>query len=277
LSRLLAPLTCLLLACGLESDTTASGPTPERPAPQREPVAESATEHAPERPGEPRQDGDASNRARGGERQPNGRKRNRVLVTRVVDGDTIEVRRGRIVDVRLIGIDTPETVHPSEPVQCFGPAASRRTSKALEGDVVRLEFDVERRDHYGRLLAYVWDDARLFNKVLVEHGFATVSTYPPNVRYVERFAAAQRRARRADRGLWGTCWRTATDDGARRSSTASMDDHGSNDGRCTSAYTGACIPPPPPDLDCADVPGGFRSMGPDPHGLDGDSDGVACE
>lgn len=198
-------------------------------------------------------------------------------MTRVVDGDTIEVGRGRTVDVRLIGIDTPETVHPSQPVQCFGPAASRRTTKALEGDVVRLEFDVERRDQYGRLLAYVWDDARLFNKVLVEHGLAVVSTYPPNVKYVERFAAAQKMARRADRGLWGACSRNPAHGGDRGSAGASIDDRGARGGECSSAYTGACIPPAPPDLDCTDVPGGFRSIGRDPHGFDGDGDGVACE
>ena len=245
--------------------------------PLQEPATERATEHAPEPAGQPRQDGDASNRAqRAAERQRSRRKRNRVLVARVVDGDTIEVGRERILDVRLIGIDTPETVHPSEPVQCFGPAASQRTRKALEGDVVRLEFDVERRDHYGRLLAYVWDDAKLFNKVLVERGFATVSTYPPNVKYVERFVAAQRRARGADRGLWGACRRTTTDDRAAGPPDASMDGQGSGGG-CTSAYTGACVPPPPPDLDCTDVPNGFRSVGADPHGFDGDGDGVACE
>ena len=87
-----------------------------------------------------------------------------VLVTRVVDGDTIEVNyRGSIVDIRLIGVDTPETVHPTEPVECFGPAASRFTTASLTEETVRLEFDVERRDYYGRLLAYVWDDGKLFN------------------------------------------------------------------------------------------------------------------
>ena len=83
-----------------------------------------------------------------------------VLVTRVVDGDTIQVDyRGTTADVRLIGVDTPETVHPSEPVGCFGPVVSRFTTATLTRETVRLEFDVERRDHYGRLLAYVWDKA----------------------------------------------------------------------------------------------------------------------
>ena len=107
-------------------------------------------------------------------------------VTRVIDGDTIEVALdNEIVAVRLIGIDTPETVNPTEPVECYGPAASRFTTSALEGRPVRLEFDVERLDRYGRTLAYVWLDSELFNETLVARGFAQVTTYPPNVRYVD--------------------------------------------------------------------------------------------
>jgi endonuclease YncB( thermonuclease family) len=89
-------------------------------------------------------------------------------VTRVIDGDTIEVALdNEIITVRLIGIDTPETVHPTEPVECYGPAASRFTTGALQGRPVRLEFDVERIDRYGRTLAYVWLGAELFNETLV--------------------------------------------------------------------------------------------------------------
>lgn len=80
-----------------------------------------------------------------------------AAVTRVVDGDTVEVRfRGRTIDVRLIGIDTPETVDPTQPVGCYGKAASNFTTARLSGERVRLEFDVERTDRYGRTLAYVW-------------------------------------------------------------------------------------------------------------------------
>ena len=126
-------------------------------------------------------------------------------VTRVIDGDTIEVALdNEIVAVRLIGIDTPETVHPTEPVECFGAAASMFTTGALLGRPVRLEFDVEPLDQYGRTLAYVWLGSELFNEVLVARGFAQVTTYPPNVRYVDRFLLAQRDARSHERGLWGT-------------------------------------------------------------------------
>ncbi len=129
-----------------------------------------------------------------------------ALVTRVVDGDTVEVRfRGRELDVRLIGIDTPETVAPGQPVECYGRAASRFATRRLAGLRVRLEFDVERLDRYGRTLAYVWLGDELFNETLVREGYAMVATYPPNVRYVERFVAAQREARSAGLGLWGAC------------------------------------------------------------------------
>jgi micrococcal nuclease len=130
----------------------------------------------------------------------------RVPVTRVVDGDTVEVDlNGREVDVRLIGIDTPETVAPDEPVECYGEEASAYTSSRLEGRTVRLEFDVERLDRYGRTLAYVWIGEELLNETLVAEGYAVVTTYPPNVAYVDRFVAAQREARESGRGLWTAC------------------------------------------------------------------------
>ena len=127
-----------------------------------------------------------------------------VTVTRVVDGDTLAVGEER---VRLIGVDTPEAVRPGAPVECFGRAASAFTERLVEGRRVRLELDVERRDRYGRLLAYVHraDDGRFVNAALVREGYATPSAVPPNVRHAKRFAALARRARRAGRGLWGAC------------------------------------------------------------------------
>jgi micrococcal nuclease len=128
------------------------------------------------------------------------------VVTRVVDGDTAHIEvGGRDLDVRFIGVDTPETVAPDQPVQCYGPEASAYTTRRLEGERVRLEFDVERQDRYGRTLAYVWVGDELFNETLVRDGYAVVTTFPPDVRYVERFVAAQRDAREHGRGLWGVC------------------------------------------------------------------------
>lgn len=120
-----------------------------------------------------------------------------VLCTRVIDGDTIEVLVGE--RVRYIGIDTPE-LRPSEAGAEAATAANRRL---VEGRVVRLEMDVQPRDRYGRLLAYVWVGDLLVNEELVRLGYAQVSTYPPNVRYQERLLAAEREARAAGRGLWG--------------------------------------------------------------------------
>lgn len=124
-----------------------------------------------------------------------------VVVARVIDGDTIQLQDG--TRVRLIGVDTPETVHPSRPVEEYGKEASAFTRRMLEGARVYLEYDVERFDRYGRTLAYVWlPDGTLFNELLLFEGYAQVSTFPPNVKYVERFLAAQRQAREAGSGLW---------------------------------------------------------------------------
>lgn len=129
-----------------------------------------------------------------------------VRVDRVVDGDTIEVRLdGRTVDVRLIGIDTPEAVRPEYPIECFGPEASRYTAGRIEGEQVRLEFDEERLDRFDRTLAYVWVGDELFNETLVRQGFATVTTFPPNVRYVGRFEDAEGLARAEGLGRWSAC------------------------------------------------------------------------
>jgi micrococcal nuclease len=132
----------------------------------------------------------------------------RASVVRVVDGDTVEVQvGGREETVRLIGIDTPETVDPRSPVECFGVEASARTKALLpEGTEVRLAADVEPRDRYDRLLAYVYrDDGTFVNLALVEDGYASVLTYPPNVAHVDEFTAAAARARDEGRGLWAAC------------------------------------------------------------------------
>jgi micrococcal nuclease len=127
-------------------------------------------------------------------------------VTRVVDGDTIEVLLGgQSEDVRLIGVDTPETVKPDTPVQCFGERASHFTKRRLTGRRVRLVFGVERRDAYGRLLAYVHLRGRFFNPILVRRGLARSLAIPPNNRFAPRFRRLELAAARAGRGLWGAC------------------------------------------------------------------------
>lgn len=129
-----------------------------------------------------------------------------ATVERVVDGDTIVLVGGE--RVRLIGVDTPETKDPRKAVQCFGVEASAHTTGLLpSGTPVRIVHDVERRDRYGRTLAYVYREADgLFvNADLVANGYAQILTIPPNVAHVDEFRALQTGARDTNRGLWGSC------------------------------------------------------------------------
>lgn len=129
-----------------------------------------------------------------------------ALVTRVVDGDTVEVRLdGKTEDVRYIGVDTPETVKPGAPVDCFGPQASAFNHRLVERRRVRLVFGAERRDQYGRLLAYVYLGNRFVNAELIRRGLAETLTIPPNDRFAARFKRLEIAAARAGRGLWGAC------------------------------------------------------------------------
>lgn len=132
-----------------------------------------------------------------------------ATLVRVVDGDTIQVDlTGRTEKVRLIGIDTPETVKPNSPVECFGPEASAFTKSLLpEGTPLLLERDVEARDDYDRLLAYVYraDDGLFVNLEIVARGYANLLTFPPNTAHVDDFVAAARAAEAGDLGLWGGC------------------------------------------------------------------------
>ncbi len=136
-------------------------------------------------------------------------------VDRVVDGDTIQVYlKGKKEHVRLIGVDTPETVKEDSPVEHYGPEASNYTKKALTGKMVYLEFDVGERDRFGRPLAYVWLEkpksdsdgevrAKMFNAQLLVQGYGRIITIPPNVKYVDNFKKYQTEARNNKRGLWG--------------------------------------------------------------------------
>jgi len=129
-------------------------------------------------------------------------------VTRVVDGDTIHVRlAGRDETVRYIGMDTPESVKPNTPVQCFAKKASAANTAMVAGRDVRLTYDAERRDRYGRLLAYVYRarDGVLINAELVRDGYAQTLTIRPNVRFAQRLAGLQNEAQKAGRGLWSAC------------------------------------------------------------------------
>jgi len=128
-----------------------------------------------------------------------------VRVVRVIDGDTIEVCciGWRRESIRYIGIDTPETSHPTKSFAAYGKEAKEANRKLVDGKAVRLEFDVQQRDRHGRLLAYVYlEDGTFVNARLVEQGYAQVMTVPPNVKYQELFLKLQQDARTASRGLW---------------------------------------------------------------------------
>lgn len=130
-------------------------------------------------------------------------------VLRVIDGDTIVVSlRGRAERVRYVGMDTPETVKPGTPVQCWGPAAHALNARMLApGARVTLRFDRELRDRYGRLLAYVYRaaDGLFVNAQLVRDGAARTLTIPPNTGHETQLARLQAGAQAARRGLWGAC------------------------------------------------------------------------
>ncbi len=187
------------------------------------------------------------------------------VVEAVVDGDTIRVRG--VGTVRLIGIDTPETRHPERGEECFGPEASARTAELLPpGEPVRLTYDEDPRDRYDRTLAYVERaaDGLFVNGDLVRTGHARAREYPPNTARAVELGRLEREARSAGAGLWGACPRPP--------------DPPAPAGPCDAAYPDVCLPPPPPDLSCADAGATyFRALPPDPHGLDGNGDGVACE
>ena len=139
---------------------------------------------------------------------PQSEKRSVGRVVRVVDGDTIHVKiDGREETVRYIGVDTPESVKPGTPVQCFAKRASAFNHRFVDGEQVRLVRDAEARDRYGRLLAYVYRvrDQRFVNAALVRRGYAVPLTIPPNVAHAEEFRKLSSAARRAGRGLWSAC------------------------------------------------------------------------
>jgi micrococcal nuclease len=129
-----------------------------------------------------------------------------VKVTRVVDGDTVEATvDGQTEDIRYIGVDTPESVKPDTPVQCYALKASHFNEDLVEGKTVRLEYDAEQRDVYGRLLAYVYLGDEFVNAELVKRGYARTLTIPPNTDHAELFARLEREASADERGLWGAC------------------------------------------------------------------------
>jgi micrococcal nuclease len=128
-----------------------------------------------------------------------------MLIKKFVDGDTFWVDDGseKGLKIRLIGVNTPETVHPQKPVEFYGIEAANYIKEILDGKKVRLEFDVAEKDKYGRTLAYVFlKDGTFINAELLKNGYGSVMTIPPNVKYAEYFVELEREARENNRGLW---------------------------------------------------------------------------
>ena len=221
-----------------------------------------------------------------------------ATVVRVIDGDTVDVSlNGQVVRLRLIGIDTPEVVDPRGPVECFGREASAKAHELLDGQTVTLEADPsqDERDRYDRLLRYVWlSDGRLFNQEMVAQGYAFEYTYDLPYKYQAEFKQAEHDAREAQRGLWSpqACAGEHRPAEEPAPTTAPAPQSAPSPvpppaqptaapapvGNCDPAYPDVCIPPPPPDLDCGDIPyRNFRVLPPDPHRFDRDKDGIGCE
>jgi micrococcal nuclease len=204
------------------------------------------------------------------------------VVERVVDGDTIYCGGDK---VRLLLIDAPE-----ENQGPFGRAAQAFLEAILPmGSQAELQMDIEDRDQYGRLLAYVYrPDGRMVNTMMVRQGFAVPYTAPPNVQYIDTIRAAGDSARAQGIGLWAVQAFQCAPEAFRKGNclvepgapigTKPSQIPGTLSSECDHSYPDVCIPPPPPDLDCTDVPHKrFRVMGEDPHRFDGNHDGVGCE
>jgi|GEM_PF-1803780 len=186
----------------------------------------------------------------------------KITVRRAIDGDTIEADwDGKLEKIRMIGVDTPESVHPDPSRNTAeGKTAAAYTKEQLEGKAVLIELDVQERDPYGRVLGYVFlEDGTFYNARLVAEGYAQAATFPPNVRWSELFARLQEDARTAKRGFWA--------------------DEAPPEAGGSFRYD-----PKGPDRDCSDfrtqaeAQAFFEAAGPgDPHRLDSDGDGVACE
>jgi micrococcal nuclease len=187
----------------------------------------------------------------------------RGTVSYVVDGDTIAVRLtdGRRERVRLIGIDTPERG------ACLAGKATGLARNLADDQPVVLRGDATQstRDRYGRLLAYAWVGGRDLGYRMVASGLARVYVYDRPFQRLAAYRNAEAIGRRRTPNVWAGCASPVAPTKPRSPS-------------CDASYPTVCIPPPPPDLDCAEVPfSGFVVRGADPHRFDGDGDGLGCE
>lgn len=191
-----------------------------------------------------------------------------VKVTRVIDGDTIEIEGGK--RVRLIGMDTPE-INKTGETGCFGKEAAGYATKLLNGQMIRMEKDVSEVDRYNRLLRYIYLGDTMINNKLVRDGYARVYTYPPDVKYKDKFLESEKFARDNNLGLWSKCVSSPAPASSQLpiNNQQSSINCASNSYNCTDFKTQAeaqsvfdyCM----------------KSVGYDVHKLDRDGDGKVCE
>ncbi len=210
---------------------------------------------------------DVPNTVAAGEDAPRTPRPETAIVSVVIDGDTVRLNDGRVL--RYIGMDAPETSQGSVR-ECFAAEATARNRELVEGKVVRLEKDVSEADRYDRLLRYVYVDNLFVSEALVRDGYATAYPYPPDVKYRDMLRRADAEAKAARRGLWGTACGGRVRGRADRSLTT-------QDSKTRDSIA---------DRDCSDfrtraaAQAFFESHGGpavDPHKLDQDRDGLACE
>jgi endonuclease YncB( thermonuclease family) len=212
----------------------------------------------------------------GDEEETKERKRRRrapartAVVTRVVDGDTVEL--GGIGKVRLIGVDTPERGE-----ECYEEATDYLEDR-IGGELVRYRYQAERTDRYDRALLDIYMGGRVVSVDIAKAGWGEELTIQPNDRYAGRIAAAEERAREAPRGKWAGCLEEPEREPEPEPAPARRPpepDEGDSEGR--GGGGGGSLPDPPPDLDCSDLPGPVEVGPGDPHDLDRDGDGIGCD
>lgn len=203
------------------------------------------------------------------------------LVTKVVDGDTLTISKdGSSVTLRLIGIDTPETVHPSKPVECFGTEASNKAKSLLSGKYITLETDESQGtyDKYQRILAYVYlPDGTMFNKYMISEGYAYEYTYGIPYKYQSEFKQAQNSAKQNKKGLWadGVCEEETSVPVQTATTNQSSSNINTSNYSCSSnIYNCSDFSTHDEAQAVFEACGGVSN---DVHGLDNDSDGLACE
>ena len=193
-------------------------------------------------------------------------------VIKVVDGDTVTIDMdGKSTTLRLIGLDTPETLDPRKPVHCFGVEASNKAKEILTGTYVSLETDASQDtyDKYGRLLAYIYlSDGTPFNQYMIEEGYGHEYTYNAAYKYQKQFKAAQKRAEAGEKGLWGTACATPRIQSPFSPTVSGSYECSKNVYNCTSFKTQS-------EAQAAfDACGGSSN---DVHKMDSDKDGSVCE